>query len=107
MLLGLFVYTVHMIRPQSIHKALIEAMSQDARERLAPEARQRENDLATSFQALEAVNDTGNLDEAHLWAVLRVYFEVVMDGSVDSGEADTLLASLRQAVAGATSPRRL
>lgn len=106
-LLGLFVYTVHMVRPQTIHKALIQTMSQDTRERLAPEARGRENELVSSFQTLEAVSEVGGLDETRLWTVLRVYFEVVVDGRVDSAEADTLIQAIHQAVEGATSPRRL
>jgi hypothetical protein len=39
--------------------------------------------------------------------VLGVYLEIVSDGSVDSGEADSLIAAIRRAMEGAASPRRL
>jgi membrane protease YdiL (CAAX protease family) len=106
-LLGLFFWIAYRARPESIQKPFIQAMSQDALERLAPEARGREGDISSSFRALEAVSDSGRLDESHLWDVLRVYAESVADGSVDSAEAEILVTAIRRAVAGATSPRRL
>ncbi|MGH9323494.1 MAG: lysostaphin resistance A-like protein [Vicinamibacteria bacterium] len=106
-LMGLFVYSLYVSHPQAVQATLIQALSEESRHRLDPDASDRAEDLAGAFDALSAVNDAGSLSLRHLFRVARSYAETSADGSIDSEEVDTLLASIKEAIGSSTSPRRL
>lgn len=108
-LLALFASSRYMSDPQSTQATWIEALSQFVQSRLDPDAMVRSEEIETAFAALEAANDSGSLGWRQLFRVARVvvYAAIRADGAIDSKEVDAILEALREAVSGATSPRRL
>jgi hypothetical protein len=106
-LLMLFVSSLYWSNPPAMQATFIETLSRETSRRLAPDATEREEDLDEAFRALSAANDAGSLGWRELWVVMRAYAERSADGSIDSDDVDALIESIREAVMGATTPRRL
>ena len=104
---GLFAASVYTMYPQQTHESVIQGLRQESERRLAPSASERASRLMAAFDALSAVNETGNLDWRDLLKVLSVYSELSADGSIDASEADALVEAIRGVVVSATRPRRL
>jgi membrane protease YdiL (CAAX protease family) len=106
-LIGLSVYSIYLARPQAVHQAFIEALSQTCRDRLSPEAFDRTDELEDAFEALAAVNDRGSLTFRSLLEVFSVSASVSSDGTIDLEELDVLIDRIRETVRAAAAPRRL
>ncbi len=106
-LLLLFVSSLYLSNPPAMHATFIEALSHETTRRLDPDAMERAEDLDEAFRALSAANDARNLGWRQLWAVTRAYAETSADGTIDSNDVDAIVESIREAVMGATAPRRL
>jgi len=106
-LLALFASSLYMSNPQGLQATFIEALSQETLGRLDPDAMDRSEELDATFAALSAANDAGSLGWRQLWGVARAYATTSADGTIDSRDVDAILEAVREAVRGATSPRRL
>ena len=106
-LLLLFFSSLYLSNPPAMQATFIETLSREASRRLDPDAIERAEELDGAFLALSAANDAGSLGWRELWAVMRAYAEASADGSIDSEDVDALIQSIREAVIGATAPRRL
>jgi hypothetical protein len=105
-LLLLFLFSLYSSNPAAMHATVIEALSRETESRLAPDAMGRAEEIDDAFRALSTANDAGSLGWRQLFMVMRAYAETSVDGTIDSEEVDTLIESIREAVKGATSPRR-
>ena len=105
-LLLLFFSSIYMSNPPAMQATFIETLSREISSRLDPDAMDRAEELDDGFRALSAANDAGTLGWRQLWGVMRAYAETIADGTVDSKDVDTLIESIREAVMGASSPRR-
>jgi membrane protease YdiL (CAAX protease family) len=106
-LLALFASSLYMSNPQGVQATFIEALSQETQSRLDPDAMDRSEELHATFAELTAANETGSLGWRQLFRVARAYATASADGSIDSRDVDAILEAVREAVKGATSPRRL
>lgn len=106
-LLALFASSLYMSNPQGVQATFIAALSQETLSRLDSGATDRSQELETTFAALSAANDAGSLGWRQLWGVARAYATTSADGTIDSRDVDAILEAVREAVRGATSPRRL
>ncbi len=105
-LISLFLSSLYLSNPPAMQATFIETLSRETSRRLDPDALERAVELDGAFQALSAANDAGSLGWRELWAVMRAYAETSADGSIDSEDVDALIAGIREAVMGATAPRR-
>lgn len=105
-LLLLFFSSIYMSNPPAMQATFIEALSQETRSRLDPQAMERSEELDATFASLSAANDAGSLGWRQLFRVARVYATASADGTIDSGDVDSLLEAVRAATTGAISPRR-
>ena len=105
-LLLLFFSSLYMTNPPAMQATFIETLSRETSSRLDPDAMDRAEELDGAFRTLSAANDGGNLGWRQLFGVMRAYAETSVDGTIDSEEVDVLIGSIREAVTGATSPRR-
>jgi membrane protease YdiL (CAAX protease family) len=106
-LLGLSVYSLYLTQSQAVHEAIIDALHQTCRDRLAPEAFDRSSELETAFESLAAVNDTGSLSFSSLFDIFSLTASISADGSVETEEVDVLVERIRETVRAASVPRRL
>jgi hypothetical protein len=106
-LLLLFFSSLYLSNPPAMQATFIETLSRETSRRLDPDAMERAEDLGDAFRALSAANDAGSLGFRELWAVMRAYAETSADGTIESDDVDALIESIREAVRGATAPRRL
>jgi hypothetical protein len=105
-LLLLFFSSIYVSNPPAMQATFIEALSQETRSRLDPQAMDRSEELDATFASLSAANDAGSLGWRQLFRVARVYATASADGTIDSGDVDSLLEAVREATTGAISPRR-
>jgi hypothetical protein len=106
-LIALFASSLYLTNPQAMQATWIEALSQETQSHLDPEAMDRSEELDDAFAALSAANEGGSLGWRELFRVARAYAAASADGTIDARDVDAMLEALRQAVSGATSPRRL
>ena len=106
-LLLLFFSFLYLSNPPAMQATFIETLSRETSRRLDPDAIERAEELDGAFLALSAANDAGSLGWRELWTVMRAYAKASADGSIDSEDAGALIESIREAVMGATAPRRL
>ena len=106
-LFALFFSSLYMSNPSAMQAALIEALSQRAPGQLDPDAMDRAEELESAFGALSNANEVGSLGWREIWAVWLAYAETSQDGVLDSEDVDRLVDAIREAVTGASSPRRL
>ncbi len=106
-LLLLFFYSLYVSDPPAMQARFIDTLSREASGRLDPEAMDRAEELEDAFRTLSDSNEAGTLGWQACWAVMRAYAEASADGTLDSDDLDALIESIREAVTGAASPRRL
>ncbi|HEY7817975.1 MAG TPA: hypothetical protein VIG29_07150 [Vicinamibacteria bacterium] len=103
----LFLSSVYFNDPQAMHRTLLETMSREISSKLDAGAMEREEEIADAFRTLDRANDSGNLGFRELLAVTRSYVEISADGTIDSGEVDTLIESIRASLLESSAPRRM
>ena len=105
-LLLLFFSSLYLSNPPAMQATFIETLSRETSRRLDPDTMERADDLEGAFRALSVANDAGSLGWRQLFVVVRAYAETSADGTIDSDDVDALIESIREAVMGATAPRR-
>lgn len=104
-LVGLFGWSVHYIYPERVHARGIGLLERRVTATLEPGASDKAARIASAFRALEALNESGQLELRDLATVLESYRELSADGGLDAQDADTLVETIRAMVMDRTRPR--
>lgn len=106
-LLGLFSTSVYYLYPERVHEAGIEVMRIQSQEDLAFDAKDKAPSLTSAFEALSALNASGQLDITDLARVQEAFLRLRADGSLDDGDAEALVETIRQVVQDKAGARPL
>lgn len=97
-LFGLFSTSVYYLYPERVHEAGIQVLHQQSQEELDVRAADKGPSLTSAFEALSALNASGQLDIMDLARVQEAFVRLRSDGTLDSGDADALVETIRQVV---------
>lgn len=106
-LFALVAWSVYFVDPQSAHSRGLAVLEGRITADLEPDARAKEQQIASAFQALSLLNETGQMDWRDFIHVASSYQELGADGSVDAADADAIIAAIRDLVRDRTRAREL
>ncbi|GMR22391.1 MAG: hypothetical protein BMS9Abin37_0739 [Acidobacteriota bacterium] len=104
-LIGLFGWSVYYIYPERMHARGIGLLERRVTATLEPGASDKAARITSAFRALEALNESGQLELRDLAAVRQSYRELSADGGLDAQDADTLVEAIHKMVTDRTRPR--
>lgn len=106
-LVALFSTSVYYVYPERFREAGIELLRQQSHRELTDEASDRAPSIASAFEALSALNESGQLDIMDLAEIQNAFIELNADGGLDARDADILVETIRRVVLAKTRARPL
>lgn len=104
-LFGLFLWSVYSFDPERINGPGIEMLEHRVIAALEPDASDKAAPITSAFGALQALNESGQLEIGDLVAVWQTYRERSADGGLDAQDADALVGTIGKMVIDRTRPR--
>lgn len=104
-LFGLFGWSVYSFNPERFQAPGIEMLERRVIAALEPGASDKAAPITSAFRALQALNESGQLQLRDLVTVWQTYRERSADGGLDAQEADTLVEAIHKMVTDRTRPR--
>lgn len=104
-LLGLFGWSVYSFNPERFQAPGIEMLERRVIAALEPGASDKAAPITSAFRALQALNESGQLQLHDLVTVWQTYRERSADGGLDAQDADTLVEAIHKMVTDRTRPR--
>jgi hypothetical protein len=104
-LFGLFTWSTYSFNPERFHAPGIKMLEQRVIAALEPDAADKAPPITSAFRALQALNESGQLELGDLVTVWQSYRERSADGGLDAHDADALVGAIRKMVMDRTRPR--
>jgi hypothetical protein len=103
----LFAWSIYFVDPERVHGRGIALLEAQVTATLEPDAQDKKPQVTSAFQALAALNETGQMQWRDLAKVVQSYRELGADGGLDADDTDALIATIRDLVMDRTRPRSL